>query len=113
VYSTEQNKPQRTVHILTRALTHTHNSSSNDNNDNDDKNNNGDKAQKTSDVKMQHRKTMNGNKQQHTQLLQETNHKEETQQEHHNKSCWSLHMAFQKIKQSKHITPKTQDKTME
>jgi hypothetical protein len=71
VCSNEQNKPQHTIHILTRAQ----NSSSNDddddddnnNNDDDKKNNNGDKAQKTSNVKMQQRKTMNGNKQQHTQ----------------------------------------------
>ena len=55
---------------------------------------------------------MNGNKQQHTKL-HEINHKEETQHEHHNKSCWSLHIAFQTIKQSKHITPKTQEKTLE
>jgi hypothetical protein len=75
LYSTKQNKEQRTIHILTHALAHTQNSSRNDdddddddnkNNDNDENNNNGDKAQKTSDVKMQQRKAMNGKKQQHT-----------------------------------------------
>ena len=83
VYSTKQNTPQHTVHILTHVLTHTHTQNSsgngddddddddddNKNNDNDkDENNcNGDKAQKTSDVKMQQKKTMNRNKQQHKQ----------------------------------------------